>query len=241
MTLTHELLAYAMRFRKQANSVRDHQLATVLPSVWKKLNQGNDIDSKYNGRVRKTEIGHRSYYPAILLQSKLYKDKIEKISLEGHPPVFILGLWRSGTTHLHYMLSRDSRFGYLKNRQAFTFNMALLSMDKYLQDRQLIPEGNLVEVNFKQLEEEPLNTLEDIYESLNLPGFRNSAESVEENIDSVSNYRKNNYNTIPSKYMDQINNEWAERFEELGYKKKAESLLEDYLTCRFFIVFSERF
>ncbi len=28
------------------------------------------------------------------------------------PPLFVLGIWRSGTTHLHNLLARDDRFGY---------------------------------------------------------------------------------------------------------------------------------
>jgi hypothetical protein len=44
--------------------------------------------------------------------------------------VFILGMWRSGTTFLHYMMSKDPQFGYLKNHQAFTFNFSLLSFDR---------------------------------------------------------------------------------------------------------------
>ncbi|HEY2249632.1 MAG TPA: sulfotransferase, partial [Planctomycetaceae bacterium] len=33
------------------------------------------------------------------------------------PPVFILGHWRSGTTHLHNLLSLDERFAYPKFAQ----------------------------------------------------------------------------------------------------------------------------
>jgi hypothetical protein len=33
------------------------------------------------------------------------------------PPVFVLGHWRNGTTHLHYLLSRDVRFAYPSNYQ----------------------------------------------------------------------------------------------------------------------------
>ena len=29
-----------------------------------------------------------------------------------HPPLFVLGHWRSGTTHLHYLLARDARFAF---------------------------------------------------------------------------------------------------------------------------------
>ncbi len=35
-----------------------------------------------------------------------------------HPPVFIIGHWRSGTTWLHELLSRDERFGYVSMWQA---------------------------------------------------------------------------------------------------------------------------
>ena len=29
-----------------------------------------------------------------------------------HPPLFILGIWRSGTTHLHNLLAKDDRFAF---------------------------------------------------------------------------------------------------------------------------------
>lgn len=35
------------------------------------------------------------------------------------PPVFIIGHWRSGTTHLHELLIRDSQFGYATTYQCF--------------------------------------------------------------------------------------------------------------------------
>jgi hypothetical protein len=33
-------------------------------------------------------------------------------SIEVPPPLFILGIWRSGTTHLHNLLSKDDRFAF---------------------------------------------------------------------------------------------------------------------------------
>jgi uncharacterized protein YozE (UPF0346 family) len=40
-----------------------------------------------------------------------YDAKINKINLQ-HPPVFIIGHWRSGTTYLHELLSKDPQFCY---------------------------------------------------------------------------------------------------------------------------------
>jgi len=110
--------------------VREHQLYNVKSKVWKKLKHENEIDSPYRFRVRKIEWMSMLLLPARLAQQVLFEKKVRQISFDGYPPVFILGLWRSGTTHLHYMMARDSQFGYLKNHQAFTFNISLLSLDR---------------------------------------------------------------------------------------------------------------
>jgi hypothetical protein len=47
---------------------------------------------------------------------------------EALPPVFVLGHWRSGTTHLHNLLTVDERFAFPNNYQAL-FPHAFLSME----------------------------------------------------------------------------------------------------------------
>lgn len=61
------------------------------------------------------------------LQNTLYSRKIHKIDLYKSPPVFVIGHWRSGTTHLHYLLAKDPQFGHLEAFQAFFFRIALVS------------------------------------------------------------------------------------------------------------------
>ena len=65
--------------------------------------------------------------PFQYLQKHIYDKKVEKIRFEDKPPIFILGHWRSGTTHLHYILSKDEQFGTLSNYQNFLFNVSLLN------------------------------------------------------------------------------------------------------------------
>ncbi|MEX0936399.1 MAG: sulfotransferase [Pirellulales bacterium] len=36
-----------------------------------------------------------------------------------HPPLFILGVWRSGTTHLHNLLAKDDRFAFPSTYEVF--------------------------------------------------------------------------------------------------------------------------
>ncbi|TWT65416.1 Sulfotransferase domain protein [Posidoniimonas polymericola] len=52
------------------------------------------------------------------LQQLLFGRKIRDAKIE-HPPVFIIGHWRSGTTHLHELLIRDRQFGYATTYQCF--------------------------------------------------------------------------------------------------------------------------
>ena len=45
-----------------------------------------------------------------LIERRRYGGQISGVSVP--PPVFILGHWRQGTTHLHNLLATDDRFGY---------------------------------------------------------------------------------------------------------------------------------
>jgi hypothetical protein len=46
------------------------------------------------------------------------------------PPLFILGHWRNGTTHLHYLLGRDRRFAYPNNYQVVNPHTFLSTEDR---------------------------------------------------------------------------------------------------------------
>jgi omega-hydroxy-beta-dihydromenaquinone-9 sulfotransferase len=43
-----------------------------------------------------------------LLQSAIYGTRLRAVNVE-HDPIFVLGHWRSGTTHLHELLALDNR------------------------------------------------------------------------------------------------------------------------------------
>ena len=57
--------------------------------------------------------------PLNLLEKLRYDDAIRGMRLE-EPPVFIVGHWRSGTTFLHNILSKDSQFAYPTTFQTVT-------------------------------------------------------------------------------------------------------------------------
>jgi hypothetical protein len=81
------------------------------------------------------------------------------------PPLFVLGIWRSGTTHLHNLLARDARFAYPNFFEVFypntflstaAFNRALLAC--FLPERR--PQDNVrMGIDEPQEDEFALNCL----------------------------------------------------------------------------------
>lgn len=55
--------------------------------------------------------------PFRIRENFLYKQKIERTRVQS-PPIFIIGHWRSGTTHLHNLLCQDPQFGYISMLEA---------------------------------------------------------------------------------------------------------------------------
>ena len=60
------------------------------------------------------------------IQSAIYGRKIQAVDLK-HPPIFIVGHWRSGTTHLHELLVLDEQFSYPTTYACFSPHHYLIS------------------------------------------------------------------------------------------------------------------
>jgi len=89
-------------------------LGTLLEVL---VRNGFRIDFPYVGRL--------AYLVAMGVFNSLYArcekffdgEEIQSVRIE-HPPLFVLGHWRSGTTHLHNLLSCDPNFGFPNAYQA---------------------------------------------------------------------------------------------------------------------------
>ncbi len=53
--------------------------------------------------------------PLRLIEQRKYDKRIDKTNVKS--PIFIIGHWRSGTTFMHYLLSKDKNFGYSSTMQ----------------------------------------------------------------------------------------------------------------------------
>jgi hypothetical protein len=87
----------------------------------------------------------------------------------------------------------------------------------FFEERKLIPLGNLVEVRFEQLEEDPLGQLRHIYAVLGLPDFGLVEPALRRYVDSITGYKKNQFPELAPALRQRIAHEWRPCFEEWGY------------------------
>jgi hypothetical protein len=107
--------------------IKEHQLyissLTVLWRLWKDNRKGLTTKNMWWKILFFTIVSA----PFRWTQNLVYRKRIRAIDFKDNAPVFVIGHWRSGTTHLHYLLSKDNQFSYLEAFQAFFFRIALVS------------------------------------------------------------------------------------------------------------------
>lgn len=104
--------------------LKDHQLFASSRHLWQTLKAENEIAKSKINLARKISLVIASLGIFRMLQRLYLNVKIKNNELKDDTPIFVIGHWRSGTTHLHYLLSQDKRFMHLSSFQAFFFNMA---------------------------------------------------------------------------------------------------------------------
>ena len=83
----------------------------TFPSWWSVLRQsGFAVDPPYWPRAGFQTAITVANLPCVRREERKYGSQIEAVLVL--PPVFILGHWRQGTTHLHNLLSLDPQFAY---------------------------------------------------------------------------------------------------------------------------------
>ncbi|TFF98223.1 MAG: sulfotransferase [Promethearchaeota archaeon] len=91
-----------------------------------------------------------------------------------------------------------------------------MMMESYFEDKELIPEGNLIEVRFSELQRDPLDLVERIYGKLNIDGFQENEERFKAYIDSRKSYKKNKY-ILDEHSIKKIKNSWSSIIKKLDY------------------------
>ena len=88
--------------------------------------------------------------------------------------------------------------------------------DKYEEDKKLVPEGNLIEVKFEDIEEDALSITKKLYSSLNLPGFEEAEADIVAYLNKKKGYKKNKYNYDP-RTVELVEKNWKFALDHWGY------------------------
>jgi hypothetical protein len=92
-------------------------LAGITFSQWAKLLRKEATHIAASRLPRVFAITSQSLKNSLLLklENRRYAKPLRDLKLQ--PPLFVLGHWRSGTTHLHQLLAQDTRFAFPTNFQ----------------------------------------------------------------------------------------------------------------------------
>ena len=89
-------------------------------------------------------------------------------------------------------------------------------MSKFLQDKNLIPSQNLIEIKFEDFELNPNQEMKKIYNQLNIGNFQESESLFINYFNSLKHYQKNRYE-LDSKTINKIYHNWRFTIDEWHY------------------------
>ncbi|MEM6447696.1 MAG: sulfotransferase, partial [Cyanobacteria bacterium P01_D01_bin.123] len=89
--------------------------SNLLKLLW----SNGGFDLRYTPKALYVIMSSLIGTPTRLLEKIIYDAKVENTSIE-HPPIFIIGHWRSGTTYIHRLMTQDPNFGFVWSLQSFS-------------------------------------------------------------------------------------------------------------------------
>lgn len=103
-------------------------------------------------------------------------------------------------------------------RERETLQLGAHIFDRYLEDRRLIPEGNLVELAYTDLIGHEEAHVERIFQQFGLPGWQRSQPVLRRYLDGLKGYRTNKLQ-ISDQQRAAVRREWHQVFEAFGYSE----------------------
>lgn len=111
----HEQENFLQKLALKANLMQPLALGSFR-NLMRLLKENDKIPPRFWGRAAYVSAISLLFSPLRSYQYLRYRKTFEKVKLP-EDPIFVLGHWRSGTTHLHNLLTQDWRFGYISAMQ----------------------------------------------------------------------------------------------------------------------------
>jgi len=81
-------------------------------------------------------------------------------------------------------------------------------LERYLQDRRLLKPNQLVEVDYENLESEPLSVVKTIYRTLEIPGFEGAQTEMQNYLNGLKSYQKNQFGQLSARETELVDSHW---------------------------------
>ena len=133
---------------------------------------------------------YRNPYKVIVSTIGLFKTMFPMFSLQGFP---------------------DDE--YVEN---FILDLYARLYTQYIEDKKKIPDDRLVEIAYEDFVKDPINILEMVFQKLDIDGFDEAKPKFEEYIDSLGDYKTNNF-VLSDDLKKRINDKLGYFVEYFGY------------------------
>ncbi|MEQ1569463.1 MAG: sulfotransferase [Myxococcota bacterium] len=108
-------------------------------------------------------------------------------------------------------------------RKQQTLALGQRIFDRVIEDRNLIPEGNYVELAYRDLVGHELETVERIYAQFGYPGWDRAEPVLREYVAGLSGYKRNKL-TLDQRSRDDVFDWWGNAFQAFGYDRDYDSI-----------------
>lgn len=89
--------------------------------------------------------------------------------------------------------------------------------DCFFEDIKLIPQGQFTEVSFRDLDKNPLPTLQKIYQDLGFKDFSILEVAAQKYLNGLNSFSKVSHTQLEPEIIKKINSSWYQSFERWGY------------------------
>ena len=173
------------------------------------------------------KIAYKHDGKSILLKSPVNTGRIKEL-LEIFPDAKFLHIYRNpyrvylSTWKLYKKILPIFSFQHIDmeelDRNIITFYRE--TYKKYLKERHLIPDENLVEISYETFYTDPLYNLEAIYDELGIDGFSEAEPYFRKFVEKYRNYTPDKY-TMDEATREKVYEEWKFAFDAFGYDEMA--------------------
>ena len=208
-------------------------------SVYQKTFDFAGVDSKLLNKwknaldvlIRKVTIASEDdgKQKTVVLKSPGHTYRVPTL-LEMYPKAKFIYIYRdpanvfNSSVHMRKTLVRENELGCspLVGHEDEVIRTYKHAFECYERDRALIPQGNLHEIRFEDLEAKPLAELGHVYDGLNLDGFSKLRSILEPEIPAIKQYKKNRFEPDLALMM-RVYEELKPAFDRFGYDSPLEA------------------